>query len=64
VLDVFDKEPLDPKHPFWRHPRVTVLPHIAALTDARSAVQKVADNVQALIDGQPLAHLVERTRGY
>jgi glyoxylate/hydroxypyruvate reductase A len=64
VLDVFETEPLDPKHPFWRHPRVTVLPHIAALTEARSAVQKVADNVQALIDGQPLTNVVERQRGY
>ena len=36
VLDVFEREPLDPKHPFWRHPRVTVLPHAAALSDPRS----------------------------
>jgi glyoxylate/hydroxypyruvate reductase A len=64
VLDVFEREPLDEKHPFWRHPRVTVLPHIAALTDPRSAAQLVAGNVQALIDGQPLVNLVERARGY
>jgi glyoxylate/hydroxypyruvate reductase len=64
VLDVFDREPLDPKHPFWRHPRVTVLPHAAALTDPRSATQLVATNVQALLDGQPIAHLVDRVRGY
>ena len=64
VLDVFEREPLDPKHPFWRHPRVTVLPHIAALTDPRTAAQLVADNVQALLDGRPIAHLVDRARGY
>ncbi|HET7524728.1 MAG TPA: NAD(P)-dependent oxidoreductase, partial [Burkholderiaceae bacterium] len=64
VLDVFEHEPLDAKHPFWRHPRVTVLPHIAALTDERSAAQLVADNVQALLDGRPLAHLVDRARKY
>lgn len=64
VLDVFDREPLDPKHPFWRHPRVTVLPHAAALTDPRSAPQLVAANVQALLDGLPVAHLVDRARGY
>jgi len=64
VLDVFEREPLDPKHPFWRHPRVTVLPHAAALSDPRSAAQLVAANVQALLDGQPIAHLADRGRGY
>jgi glyoxylate/hydroxypyruvate reductase len=64
VLDVFEREPLDEKHPFWRHPRVTVLPHIAALTDPRGAAQVVAANVQALIDGEPLAHQIDRARGY
>ena len=64
VLDVFEHEPLDAKHPFWRHPRVTVLPHVAALTDERTAVQLVADNVQALLDGRPIAHLVDRERRY
>jgi glyoxylate/hydroxypyruvate reductase A len=64
VLDVFETEPLDPKHPFWRHPKVTVLPHIGALTDARSAAALVAANVQALSNGQPIAHLIDRARGY
>lgn len=64
VLDVFAQEPLPPGHPFWAHPRVTVLPHAAAQTDPRSAAAVVAANVQALRAGRPLAHRVDRTRGY
>ncbi len=64
VLDVFAVEPLPAGHPFWAHPRVTVLPHAAAQTDPRSAARVVADNLRALRDGRPLAHLVDRARGY
>lgn len=64
VLDVFHSEPLPPAHPYWQHPRVTVLPHVAAATDPRSAAAVVAANVRAAMAGQPVEHLVERTRGY
>ncbi len=64
VLDVFAHEPLAPDHEFLTHPRISVLPHIAALTDPRSAAQVVARNVRALRGGTPLAHLVDRSRGY
>lgn len=64
VLDVFAQEPLPPDHPFWRHPRVTVLPHVAALTDRRTAAAVVADNLDRLSCGLPLQHLVDRQRGY
>jgi glyoxylate/hydroxypyruvate reductase A len=64
VLDVFRTEPLPADHPFWDHPRIMVLPHIAAQTDPRSAAQVAAANVRALRAGQPLAHLVDRRYGY
>jgi glyoxylate/hydroxypyruvate reductase len=64
VLDVFAAEPLPSAHPFWSHPRVTVLPHVAAQTDLQSACAVVARNVAALRRGQPLEHLVQRARGY
>jgi glyoxylate/hydroxypyruvate reductase len=41
-----------------------VLPHVAALTDLRSAARVVAANLRALRDGAPIAHLVDRARGY
>jgi glyoxylate/hydroxypyruvate reductase A len=64
VLDVFATEPLPPEHVFWRHPKVTLLPHAAALTDPRSAAQVVAANLLRLQRGEPLQHLVDRVRGY
>jgi glyoxylate/hydroxypyruvate reductase A len=64
VLDVFGTEPLPATHAFWAHPQVTVLPHVAALTDARSAAHVVARNVRALRQGGELENLVDRSRGY
>ena len=64
VLDVFHTEPLPSDHAFWTHPKLTVLPHVAAQTDARSAVQVVAQNVARHRAGAQPVHLVNRQLGY
>lgn len=64
VLDVFHTEPLAAEHRYWTHPRVTVLPHAAAATDARSAARVAAYNLRAFVEGRPVAHLVDTRRGY
>jgi glyoxylate/hydroxypyruvate reductase A len=64
VLDVFNTEPLPANHPYWLHPRVTVLPHAAAATDARSAALVAVANLRAVRDGAPVLHQVDRLRGY
>lgn len=64
VLDVFQAEPLPATHAFWSHPRITVLPHVAAQTDPRSAAAVAAANVLALRAGREPQHLVDRARGY
>lgn len=64
VLDVFHAEPLPPTHPFWTHERVTVLPHVAAQTDERSAAAVAVANLRAARDGGEIRHRVDRQRGY
>lgn len=64
TLDVFRTEPLPTDHPYWRHPRVTITPHIASLTDPISAAAVVADNIQRLLQGRPLLNQVDRAAGY
>jgi glyoxylate/hydroxypyruvate reductase A len=64
VLDVFHTEPLPAGHAYWQHSRVTVLPHAAAATDARSAAEVAVANLRAARDGLPLQHLVDAGRGY
>lgn len=64
VLDVFHTEPLPTDHRYWQHPRVTLLPHAAAGTDARSAAAVAVANLRALRDGAELRHLVDPGRGY
>jgi glyoxylate/hydroxypyruvate reductase A len=64
VLDVFHTEPLPPGHAYWQHPRVSILPHAAAATDARSAAAVVVANLRALRDGGEIRHRVDRSRGY
>lgn len=64
TLDVFSEEPLSAGHPFWDHPRITVTPHIAALTQPRTAVAMIAENIRRTKDGQAPLHQVDRSRGY
>jgi glyoxylate/hydroxypyruvate reductase len=64
VLDVFREEPLPSDHPFWRHPRIIVTPHIAAETHPPTAAKIIGEAIRRFEAGQPVANLVDWSRGY
>jgi len=63
-LDVFEPEPIPADQELWRHPKVTITPHAAALTDARTAVPKIVENIERLRNGRPLLNVVDLELGY
>jgi glyoxylate/hydroxypyruvate reductase len=64
ILDVFAREPLPADHPFWTHPRILVMPHVASDTDPTSAARLAAENIAAFRAGGHVSGLVVRARGY
>jgi len=66
ALDVFAVEPLPGAHPFWRHPRVLVSPHVAAVT-ARFWEREtglIVENIKRYLAASPLANTVDPEAGY
>jgi len=66
ALDVFGIEPLPVSHPFWRHPRVLVSPHVAAVTARfwQRETGLIVENVGRYLAGSPLANTVDPEAGY
>ena len=64
VIDVLNDEPASPAHPFWRHPRILLTPHIAGMTHPQSAGRVLLENIRRHQAGQPMIGQVERQRGY
>ena len=64
TLDVFRTEPLPANHAFWRHPKITVTPHTSARTLREETIAQIAGKIAALERGEPIAGVVDRTRGY
>jgi glyoxylate/hydroxypyruvate reductase A len=64
VLDVFREEPLAADHPFWRHPRIVVTPHVAAETHPQTAALIIRDTIERYEKGLPLPNQIDPTLGY
>ncbi|QDY69093.1 2-hydroxyacid dehydrogenase [Qingshengfaniella alkalisoli] len=64
VLDVFAQEPLPSDNWMWDHPAVTILPHISAPTDSRTASAIVSKAIARFRATGEIPEAVDWKRGY
>ncbi len=64
VLDVFQTEPLPDASALWKHPRVTITPHNASVSDPLAVGRAIAEQVRRVERGEPLINTVSKARGY
>lgn len=64
ILDVFATEPLPSDHPFWKHPQVTVTPHVAAITRPGTGAADIVENYRRALSRETLINQVDRAKGY
>ena len=64
TLDVYPVEPLPAGHAFWKHPRITLTPHISAQTLLDVAMGQIAAKIAAFERGEPVSGIIDRDKGY
>jgi len=64
AIDVVRQEPLPADHTFWVHPKITLTPHISAVTLREESVEQIAGKIKALARGDAVEGVVDFARGY
>jgi phosphoglycerate dehydrogenase-like enzyme len=67
VIDVVDKEPLDPTSALWSAKNLTIMPHVSS-DDLDLYLPKTFDlvfqNLERLLTNEPLVNCIDRTKQY
>ena len=64
TLDVFHTEPLPSDHPFWKHPKILITPHIASLMDPVAGGKEIAKNMLKFAKGENIKNLIPLGKEY
>jgi len=66
VLDVFDREPLDPASPLWGLPNVIISPHSAGVRQDHwdEVIDLFMNNIERFREGRTLLNMVNCDAGY
>jgi glyoxylate/hydroxypyruvate reductase A len=63
-LDVFREEPLPKEHPFWKHAKIQITPHVASLTNVDRATDQIIENYTRFLKKETLLNRVSLQKGY
>jgi len=64
TLDATSPEPLPSDSPLWKHPRITVMPHVARRVRPETVGPQVVENIRRDRAGERLLWQVDREAGY
>jgi len=66
VLDVFEREPLEPDNPLWSTPNVILTPHSSGFRASHwdEVTELFAQNLRNFRAGEPLKNVVDHAAGY
>lgn len=64
LLDVFDKEPLNPSNPLWHTDSILITPHMASEASISTIVNQTSDNAKRFKKNMTLKNMIDADKGY
>ncbi|NQY20278.1 MAG: glyoxylate/hydroxypyruvate reductase A [Campylobacteraceae bacterium] len=64
VLDVFNTEPLDKNSTLWANEKISILPHVSAITNLKTASKISSDNVNKYYNEGKFPSFINKELGY